>query len=59
MLAADCAFIALPLIDLTACIRIKGTDTQMMNVAVKDIGKNTAFLLYIAVFPEADMARMQ
>lgn len=43
--AADGAFASLPLIDLSAGIGIKRADTQMVNVAVEDIGEDTALSL--------------
>ena len=48
-LAAYSTLAALPLIDLAARVGIKSTNTQMMNVAIQDIGKDTGFLLYVGV----------
>ena len=47
--AADSALAALPLIDLAARIGIKSADTEVVNVAIENIGKDTGFLLYIGV----------
>ena len=44
--AADGTFAALSFIDLTARVDFKSANTQMVDVAVEDIGKKTAFLLY-------------
>jgi hypothetical protein len=43
--AADRALAALPFIDLTARVGIKSTDTQMVDVMVKDIGKDAGYNL--------------
>ena len=47
--AADCALAALSFIDLTARVRIKSADTQMVDVAVQDISEDAGFLLHIGV----------
>ena len=43
--AADGAFAALTLINLAAGVGIKSTDTEVVNVAVKNIGEDTALSL--------------